>query len=106
MGLQGWQSKRYAIKQTFLIEQVERSLGADGKVLFGALHPLYSRAIIHANWFHCRFAVSNGETAYERCTGREYHGKICWFGEVCMGYLKPSAKGLASWQRGVWLGKT
>ena len=42
MGLQGWQSKRYAIKQTFLIEQVERSLGADGKVLFGALHPLYS----------------------------------------------------------------
>ena len=25
-----------------LIEQVERSLGADGRVLFGALHPLYS----------------------------------------------------------------
>lgn len=23
-----------------------------------------------------------------------------------MGYLKPSAKGLTSWQRGVWLGKT
>ena len=23
-----------------------------------------------------------------------------------MGFLKPSAKGLASWQRGVWLGKT
>ena len=36
-------------------------------------------------------SVSNGETAYERHTGREYHGKICWFGEVCMGYLKPSA---------------
>ena len=34
MGLQGWHSKQYAIKQTFLIEQVERSLGADGKVLF------------------------------------------------------------------------
>ena len=33
-------------------------------------------------------------------------GKICLFGETCMGYLKPSAKGLASWQRGVWLGKT
>ena len=88
-----------------LIEQVERSVGADGKVLFSALHPLYSWAIIHAGWLHCRFAVNNGETAYERCTGKEYHGKVCYFGETCMGYLKPTAKGLPSWQRGVWLGK-
>ena len=50
--------------------------------------------------------MSNGETAYERCTGKEYHGKVCYFGETCMGYLKPTAKGLPSWQRGVWLGKT
>eukprot|EP00435_Cladocopium_sp_Y103_P018044 s405_g4.t1 len=84
-----------------LIEPVERSLGAEGRVLFGVLHPLYSWAVIHASWLHCRFAVFNGETAFERCTGREYHGKMCMFGEVCMGYLKPSAKGLASWQRGV-----
>ena len=89
-----------------LIEQVERALGADGKVLFSALHPLYAWALLHASWLHCRYAVANGETSYERCTGREYHGKICLFGEVCMGYLKPSAKGLASWHRGVWLGKT
>ena len=89
-----------------LIEQVERAVGADGKVLFSALHPLYSWAIIHAGWLHCRFAVSNGETAYERCTGKEYHGKVCYCGETCMGYLKPTAKGLPSWQRGVWLGKT
>ena len=88
------------------IEQVERSVGADGKVLFSALHPLYSWAIIHAGWLHCRFAVNNGETAYERCTGKEYHGKACYFGETCMGYLKPTAKGLPSWHRGVWLGKT
>ena len=57
-------------------------------------------AIIHTAWLHCRFAVSKGETAYER-SGREYHGKICLHG-----ILKPSAKGLASWLRGLWLGKT
>ena len=89
-----------------LIEQVERSIGADGKVIFSAIHPLYAWAIVHASWLHCRFAVANGETPYERCTGKEYHGRICLFGETCMGFLKPSAKGLASWQRGVWLGKT
>ena len=88
------------------IEQVERALGADGKILFNALHPLYSSAILHSSWLHCRSAVANGETSYERCTGREYHGKICLFDEGCRGYLKPSAKGLASWHRGVWLGKT
>ena len=89
-----------------LIEQVERALGADGKVLFSALHPLYSWAILHSSWLHCRYAVANGETSYERCSGRGYHGKICLFGEVCLGYLKPSAKGLASGHRGVWLRKT
>ena len=89
-----------------LVEQVERSLGVTDKLLFTAHHPLYAWAVIHASWLHCRFAVSNGETPYERCTGKEYHGKICLFAETCMGYLKPSAKGLPSWQRGVWLGKT
>ena len=89
-----------------LIEQIERAVGATDKVLFGASHPLYAWAVVHASWLHCRFAVANGETAYERSTGKEYHGRICIFGETCMGFLKPSAKGLASWQRGVWLGKT
>jgi hypothetical protein len=79
-----------------LIEQVERSVGADVKVLFSALHPLYAWAVVHAGWLHCRFAVSNGETAYERCPGKEYHGRVCYFGETCMGYLKPTAKGLPS----------
>ena len=43
-----------------LSEQVERELGADGK-LSVHLRPLYSWAIIHASWLHCRFAVNNGE---------------------------------------------
>ena len=89
-----------------LIEQIEKAVGATDKVLFSAAHPLYAWAVVHASWLHCRFAVSNGETAYERSTGKEYHGRICIFGETCMGFLKPSAKGLASWHRGVWLGKT
>eukprot|EP00435_Cladocopium_sp_Y103_P024926 s1404_g6.t1 len=89
-----------------LTEQVERALGVTDKVIFSALHPLQAWAVVHAIWLHCRFAVSNGEAAYESSSGKEYHGKICLFGETCMGYLRPSEKGLASWQRGVWLGKT
>ena len=89
-----------------LIQQVEQSCGADDQVLFGATHPLYSWALVHASWQHNRFSVSQGETPYERCTGKVYSGKLCMFGETVMGYLKPSAKGLPSGHRGVWLGKT
>ena len=60
---------------SLLIDQVERSLGATDTPLFSADHPLYSWAVIHACWLHCRFAVTNGETAYERSTGRKYHGQ-------------------------------
>ena len=51
-----------------LVEQVEKAVGATDKVLFSAAHPLYAWAVVHAGWLHCRFAVANGETAYERTT--------------------------------------
>ena len=88
-----------------LMQQLEDGCKA-GSEIFSAHHPMYSWAMIHSGWLHNRFAVSQGETPYERCTGRQYTGKLCMFGEQVMGYLKPSAKGLPSWQRGIWLGKT
>ena len=89
-----------------LIQQVEKECGAGERVLFSAAHPVYSWAMLHACWLHNRFVVAHGETAFERCAGRVYTGKVCMFGESVMGFLKPSGKGLPSWQRGVWLGKT
>ena len=89
-----------------LVQQLEQGCGAEGKPLFSAHHPVYSWAYVHACWLHNRFAVSQGETPFERCTSRVYSGKICMFGENIMGYIKASAKGLPSWRKGVWLGKT
>ena len=86
-----------------LVQQLEQGCGAEGKPRFSAHHPVYSWAYVHACWLHNRFAVSQGETPFERCTSRVYSGKICMFGE---GYIKASAKGLPSWRKGVWLGKT
>ena len=55
---------------------------------------------------HVGYNVTNGETAYERCTNRENRGQLCMFGEGVMGFFKPTAKGLPKWYRGVWLGRT
>lgn len=89
-----------------LIQQVEAFCGVNDRAIFGANHPLYHWAMVHASFLHNRFAVSQGETPFERCAGKMYSGKLCYFGECVMGYLKPTAKGLPAWYRGVWLGKT
>ena len=57
---------------------------------------MYQWAVIHACWLLNRYNVTNGETAFERCTGREYRGQLCTFGECVMGFFKPTAKGLPS----------
>lgn len=46
--------------------------------------------------------VQEGQTAFERM----YHGKICSFGEVVLGFVKTSKKGAPSWRKGVWLTKS
>ena len=89
-----------------LIQQIEHCCGAQDKILFSSAHPLYQWAVIHACWLLNRYNVTNGETAYERCTNREYRGQLCMFGEGVMGFFKPTAKGLPKWYRGVWLGRT
>ena len=89
-----------------LIQQIEHFCGAQDKVLFSSAHPLYQWAVIHACWLLNRYNVTNGETAYERCTNRENRGQLCMFGEGVMGFFKPTAKGLPKWYRGVWPGRT
>ena len=88
------------------IQQIEQSCGVEDKLLFSSAHPLYQWAVIHSCWLHNRFNVTNGETSFERCTGRGYRGQLCIFGELVMGFFKPTAKGLPRWYRGVWLGRT
>ena len=89
-----------------LIQQIEQLCGCEDKILFSSAHPMYQWAVIHACWLLNRYNVTNGETAFERCTGREYRGQLCNFGECVMGFFKPTAKGLPKWYRGVWLGRT
>lgn len=61
-----------------LTDQVERACGVTADKMFGANHAMYAWAVVHACWLHCRFAVSNGETAKERVTGRARLGSHAW----------------------------
>ena len=78
-----------------LMEQIEKAVGATDKVLFSAAHPLYAWAVVHASWLHCRFAVSNGETAYERSIGKEYHGSYLHFWRDMHGFPEAFCKRLS-----------
>ena len=98
-----------AIRQeaNLLVQQLEQLGGAKrNTVVFGAQHPIYGWALSHAAWLRNRFAVQHGMTPYERCTGSQYQGRLAAFGETVLAYLKPKVKGLATWTRGVFLGKT
>lgn len=84
-----------------LIQQVETLCGVTDRMIFPSNHPLYHWAM------QVSFTIaSRSLTPFERFTGKVYTGKLCYFGECAMGYLKPIAKGLPAWCRGVWLGKT
>ena len=89
---------------SLLVNQIEQSLELPDVI--GCQHPICMWALLHASWLHNRFAVRQGQTAYERCCDRMYTGRLCMFGETVFGYLKTSLKGAPRWTKGVWLGKT
>eukprot|EP00435_Cladocopium_sp_Y103_P010280 s4269_g2.t1 len=92
-------------KANLLVAQIEEATGCK-EPIFGCIHPVYSWAIIHSCWIHNRYVVKQTMTSFERATGRHYSGKVACFGEVVMGYLRQSLKGLPSWCKGIWLSKS
>ena len=101
---QAWKSIR--AHAGVMVSQVETNGGAEGRVVFGSLHPFYMWCLVHSAWIHNRFVVQHSLTAFERVTASQYVGRICCYGEVVLGYLRTSAKAGARWCKGVWLGKT
>ena len=87
------------------MQQLEKNGGSDHPV-FKALHPLTAWSLIHAAWVRNHYVVQEGQTAFESAFDRMYHGKICSFGEVVLGFVKTSKKGAPSWRKGVWLTKS
>ena len=68
------------------MQQLEKNGGSDHPV-FKALHPLTAWSLIHAAWVRNHYVVQEGQTAFERAFDRMYHGKICSFGEVVLGFV-------------------
>ena len=87
------------------MQQLEKNGGADRSV-FKSLHPMTAWSLVHAALIRNRFVVQEGQTAFERAFGRIYHGKICAFGEVVLGFIKTTKKGAPSWRKGVLLTKS
>ena len=77
------------------MQQLEKNGGADRPVFnFKSLHPMTAWCLAHAAWVRNHFVVQEGQTAFERAFDRLYNGKICAFGEVVWGLLKPPGRGL------------
>ena len=87
------------------MQQLEHNGGASGPV-FKSLHPVVAWSLIHAAWVRNHFAVQGGQTPFERAFDRSYNGRVCAFGEVVLGYVRSSKKGLANWRKGIWLTKS
>eukprot|EP00435_Cladocopium_sp_Y103_P013590 s5234_g3.t1 len=92
-------------KANLLVSQIEEATGCK-EPIFGCLHPVYAWAIIHSSWIHNRYVVKQTMTGFERATGRHYTGKVAFFGESVLGYLRTSQKGLPQWRRAIWLSKS
>ena len=75
------------------------------KQIFSCCHPVYGWALVHAAWIHNRFRVSQGQTAYERATGRSYSGRVAQYGERVMAFVKQEKKADPKWLPAIWLGK-
>ncbi|CAE7310233.1 RE2 [Symbiodinium natans] len=69
-------------------------------------HPLFGWSFLHASWTYSRFKVKGGLTAYERCTGSRYNGKLVPFGEPVYAYVRPSQKGNPRWSMSMFLSKS
>ena len=87
------------------MQQLEKNGGSERPV-FKALHPMTAWSLIHAAWVRNHYVVQEGQTAFERAFDRMYHGKICSFGEVVLGFVKTTKKGAPSWRKGIWLTKS
>ena len=87
------------------MQQLEHNGGAPGPV-FKSMHPVVAWSLIHAAWVRNHFAVQGGQTPFERAFDRSYNGRVCAFGEVVLGYVRSSKKGVAGWRKGIWLTKS
>ena len=88
-----------------LVSAIEKEC-CEGRTVFGCNHPVYAWAVLHACWIHNRFSVTNGSTPFELYSGRMYTGKLAWYGERVLGFLKTDLKGKPQWRPGIWLGRT
>ena len=75
------------------------------KQIFSCCHPVYGWALVHSAWVHNRFRVSQGQTAYERATGRSYSGRVAQYGERVMAFIKQEKKADPKWLPATRLGK-
>ena len=72
----------------------------------GPSHPLMAWSYIHASFILNRFSVKGGATAYERCYGYRYSGKLAAFGEPVWGFKRGKAKGDRKWHRAMFVSKS
>ena len=70
------------------------------------MHPVVAWSLIHVAWARNHFAVQGGQTPFERAFARSYNGRVFAFGEVVLGYVRSSKKGVANWRNGIWLTKS
>ena len=87
-----------------LLEQIRAKTGN----AIGVTHPLFAWSFVHGSFIQNHFAVQGGTTAYERCFGVAYSGKLCNFGEAVLTAISPGhrRKGNVKFVKMIWVGKT
>ena len=88
-----------------LLDQVRARYDLAAEAI-GPEHPLMAWSYVHASYILNRFGVHGGATAFERCTGYRFSGKLAMFGEPVWGFRRGKAKGDRKWHRAVFLTKT
>ena len=85
-----------------LLEQIRAKTGN----AIGATHPLFAWSFVHGSFIQNHFAVQGGTTAYERCFGVAYSGKLCNFGEAALTAISPGhhRKGNVKFVKMIWVG--
>ena len=89
---------------TVLLEQVRNRTGET----IGVSHPLFAWSFVHASFVQNHYSVQAGTTAFERCFGIQYYGRLCNFGESVLAAISPAhhKKGNVKFVKMTWVGKT